>query len=66
MGSIEQDAEIVERMERGVSALSADEAATREIYQRLIRRIRDLVEPPERAEERLMERWRSETTYERA
>lgn len=62
------DAEIVERMERGVPALSADEASTREVYRRLIGRIRDLelVEPPPGSEERMMARWRSETTDERA
>ncbi|MGN6107218.1 MAG: hypothetical protein ACTHU0_19075 [Kofleriaceae bacterium] len=41
------DAEIVERMERGLPARSEAEAETREIYRRLIKRIADLelIEP---------------------
>ncbi|MGN6110256.1 MAG: hypothetical protein ACTHU0_34450 [Kofleriaceae bacterium] len=54
------DAEVVERMERGLPALSKDEEETRAVYQRLIGRIGDLelVEPAPGGEERMMERWR--------
>lgn len=56
------DAEIVERMERGLPARSKEEEETRAVYQRLIARIGDLdlVEPPPGWEDRAVERWRRE------
>ncbi|MCW5801067.1 MAG: hypothetical protein KIT31_01545 [Deltaproteobacteria bacterium] len=56
------DAEIVERMERGLPARSQEEEETRAAYQRLIDRIGDVeqVQPPPGWEDRAMERWRRE------
>ncbi len=49
-------------MELGEPPRSAEEAAARELYERLIARIRDLadIEPDPGWEERMMERWRRE------
>lgn len=58
MTTRKDDAEVIERMERG-EAPATDEAATREPYQRLMERIADLdvVEPPPGWVERAVERW---------
>ena len=56
------DAEIVERMERGLPAQSKSEEEVRAVYQRLIGRIGDLdlVEPAPGWEDRAVERWERE------
>ncbi len=57
------DAELVDRMERDVDPESADEAAARVPYQRLIERIGslDVVEPPPGWVERAVDRWERST-----
>jgi hypothetical protein len=59
---VHPDAEVVDRLERGLPAQSKEEEETRAVYQRLIGRIGDLdlVAPAPGWEDRAVERWERE------